>query len=146
MGARGWHTARAERHLEVAEFLAAAEHYDWAAVALFYSAHQWVHSSLADEPNMHKDERHPRKHVRPAGSDGRGTNQLVREIFTPISVQYLSLADMSHRTRYDHDRLSESMDDRTIWPLLRAQFNEVRDFCQGRNKTRPKVHTQQEWS
>ena len=143
MGARNWHIARAKRHLEVAEFLADNGHYDWAAVALFYSAHQWVHSSLADEQGLARDERHPRKHTMPPGegSGGRGTNQLVSALYGGINVQYRSLFDMSWRTRYDWDKLANGMDDR-LWILLKMQYNEVRKHCQSLNCTRPTISTQ----
>lgn len=121
-------------------------HHDWASVALFYSAHQWVHSSLADERGTHKDERHPRKHVSPKGGDFRGTNQMVRQVLTPISVSYLSLFDASHRTRYDYDRLSGTLDDSAVWKLLLMQHGEVAEFCKARNATRAPVSTQALWS
>jgi hypothetical protein len=46
--------------------------------ALFCSALQNVHSPLADEPTLVKDERHPRKRSAPQGAQhgGRGLNQL----------------------------------------------------------------------
>jgi hypothetical protein len=144
MGTRNWHIARANRHLEVAEFLAAGSQHDWAAVALFYSAHQWVHSSLADEPCLARDERHPRKHTMPPGegSGGRGTTQLVAAQYPEIEVQYRSLFEMSWRTRYDWNKLSTGMDEPTLWKLLSWQFDEVRSHCQDLNKTRPTISTQ----
>lgn len=144
MGARDWHIARAKRHLEVADFLADGAHYDWAAVALFYAAHQWVHSSLADEPGLARDERHPRKHTMPsgAGGGGRGTNQLVAAHYPLISVQYRSLLEMSWRTRYDWEKLAGGMSDEQLWTLLKRQFKDVRDHCQNLNGTRPKIPTQ----
>src|SRR4051794_23850879 len=102
MGARNWHVARAEYHFKVADHLR-DDYPDWAAVALFYSALHYVHSSLADEPSLAKDERHPRKHPAPAGAanGGRGVNQLVRDVYGQIHTQYMSLFEMSRRTRYD---------------------------------------------
>lgn len=143
MGARGWHVARADRHKEVADFLAANGHYDWAAVALFYSALQWVHSSLADESSIPRDERHPRKHSAPPGVDGRGVNQLVRDLYPNIRDQYLSLFDMSRRTRYDYDKLAVSVGNETVWKLLMTQFGDIKTHCKGLNSTRPKISTQQ---
>lgn len=144
MGARDWHVARARRHLEVAEFLADSGHYDWAGVALFYSAHQWVHSSLADEPALRRDERHPRKHTAPAGEDtgGRGTSQLVAALYPNISHAYRSLFDFSHRTRYDVQVLSRNMGETQLWRLLFAQFREVKQHCHALNGTRGTVSTQ----
>lgn len=142
MGARDWHVSRAKRHLEVAEFLADSEHYDWAAVALFYSAHQWVHSSLADEPDLVRDERHPRKHTMPSGRDGRGTTQLVAALYPSIEVSYRSLFDLSWRTRYDFKHLAMGMGEAQLWKLAMSQFSDVRTFCKSLNGTRPKISTQ----
>ena len=55
MGHRNWHLARAAHHKTVADFLA-LEQEDWAAVALAYSALHYIHSSLADELTVPKDE------------------------------------------------------------------------------------------
>lgn len=144
MGARDWHVARAKRHLEVAEFLADSGHYDWAGVALFYSAHQWVHSSLADEPALGRDERHPRKHTAPAGEQngGRGTSQLVAALYSHVSHAYRSLFDFSHRTRYDVQKLSEGLGEDQLWRLLFAQYDSVRQHCEWLNKSRSKISTQ----
>ena len=108
MGSREWHLARAKRHKEAADHLAANDFDDWAAVALFYSAHQYVHSALSGDPTLPRDERHPRKHTAPPGpeSGGRGTNQLVAALFPDeINVAYRSLFEASHRTRYDFQQL-----------------------------------------
>jgi hypothetical protein len=139
MGARGWHASRAKHHKDVADFLATV-HPDWAAVALFYSAHSHVHSSLADEPSLPKDERHPRKHTSPAGPQfgGRGTNQLVRDLYPKIHVQYMSLFEMSHRTRYDIKQLGSG-----AYPLLVLQWDDIAKFCTALNATRATVSTQQ---
>lgn len=138
MGARGWHVSRAQHHFQVAAFLE-PKYPDWSAVALFYSAHQYVHSSLADEPELDKDERHPRKHTAPAGdaSGGRGTNQLVRDLYPSIWVAYASLCDASHRTRYDFKQLGPM-----AVPMLKLQHSEVKTFCTGLNQTRPPRSTQ----
>jgi hypothetical protein len=143
MGARNWHASRAKRHLEVSDFLVDAEHFDWAAVALFYSAHQWIHSSLADEPQLVRDERHPRKHTMPPGSGngGRGTNQLVSALYPGIEVQFRSLFEMSLRTRYDWNKLAQGMD-KAQWQLLFKQYRDVRSFTQHLNGTRPTISTQ----
>lgn len=142
MGARDWHVTRAKRHLEVAEFLAANQHFDWASVALFYSAHQWVHSLLADEPGLVRDERHPRKHTMPAGDDGRGTTQLVAALYPSIEIPYKSLFDMSWRTRYDYNKLASGLGQAQLWGLLFAQYNAIRKFSKGLSGTREKISTQ----
>lgn len=143
MGARDWHVAKAVRHKTVADFLADSGHHDWAAVALFYAAHQWVHSSLADEPGVSKDERHPRKHTSPKGADCRGTTQMVQQLYPDIKLSYRSLFELSHRTRYDHDKLNENMSDGTAYGMALLQFSEVQQFCERRNATRPRISTQQ---
>lgn len=140
MGHRTWHVARAAHHLEVAEHLSQT-YVDWACVALFYSAHQLVHSTLADEPGVSKDERHPRKHTAPAGdaNAGRGTNQMVRDLLPEIHDEYRSLFELSHRTRYDSDKLGGPM----LWPLARKQYDSIDKYCRGRNAGRPPRPTQE---
>lgn len=143
MGARAWHIARAEHHKKAADYLAANTDFpDWACTALFYSALQYVHSSLADEPTLVKDERHPRKHSAPQGAQhgGRGVNQLVASLYQPIEVAYKSLFELSHRTRYDHDRLSTT--DSNTFKLACMQWQQVKTFCEGRNQGRPTISTQ----
>jgi len=139
MGARNWHVSRAKHHFEVAEHLS-QKYLDWAAVALFYSALHYVHSSLADEPTLLKDERHPRKHTAPAGqaNAGRGVNQLVRDLYGGIQVSYISLFELSRRTRYDVHQLGGL----TVWPLLKRQHHDVETFCVNLNNTRPPMSTQ----
>lgn len=138
MGAREWHVARAKHHKEVADYL--EEPYpDWFAVALFYSALQYVHSALADEPELVKDERHPRKHTAgpTPGNGGRGVNDLVRDLYPDINVQYRSLFEMSHRTRYDAKQLGEMLPQ-----LLLVQYKDVVRFCKQRCAGRPSIPTQ----
>lgn len=135
MGARAWHLERARHHKEASDFLL-SEFPDWAMTALFYSAMQYVHSSLADEPDLVKDERHPRKHSSPAiGS--RGVNQLVRQCFPEIHEQYRSLFEMSLRTRYDFEQLGPM-----AVKMLSIQWNDVKTFCEGRNQGRPTISSQ----
>lgn len=139
MGHRNWHLARAVHHKDVADYLA-SRHEDWAAVALSYSAHQYIHSSLADELSVPKDERHPRKHTAPAGlvDGGRGTNQMVRDLYPKdIHLAYMSLFEMGRRTRYDINNL-----DPQAYKLLLMQFEVVRRFCVALNGTRSPVPTQ----
>ena len=144
MGARHWHVARAKRHKEVADFLAENGHHDWAAVALFYSALQWVHSSLADEPGLPRDERHPRKHTAPAGeaNAGRGVNQLVRDIYPSVHESYRSLFELSHRTRYDVMKLASPIGVDALWQLWLMQFDTVQNHCQGLNQSRETISSQ----
>jgi hypothetical protein len=139
MGARVWHVARAEYHKQAADFLS-TDFPDWCGVALFYSALHYVHSSLADEPDLVRDERHPRKHTSPPtpGSGGRGVNQLVQAIYPVIAEAYLSLFDLSRRTRYDVKQLGGG---NHVIPLAEMQWRAVRDHCTGLNQGRPTIHT-----
>jgi hypothetical protein len=143
MGSRVFHLARADHNLKVAEHLAEHEEYaDWAVVALFYAAHQWVHSALSGEPELVKDERHPRKHTGGPGAaqGGRGTNQLVAALYPrDVNEAYRSLHDLSRRTRYDMDRLAP---DAAAYRLAKLQFTTVRQFCEHLNAGRTDIPTQ----
>lgn len=136
MGTRKWHLARAERN-KLASDAFQEDYPEWAVTALFYSALHYVHSSLADEPGLPKDERHPRKHTAPPSEAGRGTNQLVRDQFPEINVAYRSLVEFGHKSRYD----VLNLDDRTI-PLLTMQWKLIKDYCEGLNQGRPTISTQ----
>lgn len=141
MGSRAFHVKRANHHLEVAGHLSGTPAYvDWAAVALFYSAHQLVHSVLSGDPTLTKDERHPRKHTSYGGegTGGRGTTNLVRDLF-PRSVHrsYRSLFEASHRTRYDLQQWDAP------WTRLHGQFEEIQRYCLALNATRPDRGTQE---
>lgn len=146
MGTRKWHAARAERHLEAANHLAATGFEDWGAIALFYSALHHVHSSLSGDPTLRKDERHPRKHTSYGGSGtgGRGTNRLVTDLFpADVDIAYRSLFEASLRTRYDSDRLSKTLPASSAFKMLRIQHQEVARYCHGLNTTRRDISTQQ---
>jgi len=130
MGARVWHVQRATRNKDASDAFE-AEWPDWCVVALFYSALHYVQSSLADEPELPRDERHPRKHSSPGGDDGRGTNQLVRDIYPEIHEQYRSLVELAHRTRYDVEKLGPM----TI-PMARQQWSDIKAFCETKNQGR----------
>lgn len=135
MGASKWHVARAERHKEVADFLTKNGHDDWAAVALFYAAMMHVHSVLSSDPDLSKDERHPRKHTAGPGAanGGRGTNQLVAALFpSAVNTAYRSLFEASHRTRYDFQQLGPG-----AGRLLALQYEQVATYCQGVRNSRP---------
>ena len=135
MGVRKWHLARAVHHKEVSDYL--LEPYpDWAMVALFYSALHYVHSSLADEPDLGKDERHPRKHT---GFEmgARGTNQIVVSQYGQIATAYSSLFELSHRTRYDIAQLGAM----TV-PGAQLQWQTIKDFCEALNDSRPWIKSQ----
>jgi hypothetical protein len=61
------------------------EYPEWTGVALFYSALHNVDSVLADERQLNRDERNPRKHV---GYEprARGRNQIVIAEFQEIAT------------------------------------------------------------
>jgi hypothetical protein len=131
MGHRTWHVKRAERNKQASEAFT-KDFEEWAAIALFYSALHYVQSSLADEPDLPRDERHPRKHTNAGGEDFRGTNQLVRDLYPEIHVQYRSLFELSHRTRYDVAELAPN-----ALKFAEMQWSDVRTFCVGKNAGRP---------
>lgn len=141
MGSRAWHLARAKHHKAAADHLRDTEWEDWAAVGLAYAAHQMVHSSLSGEPELARDERHPRKHTAPpgVGHGGRGTNQLVNALFPdPIAVAYASLFEAGRRTRYDLQKL-----DVATYRLLEFQYRTVEDHCIHLNGSRPDRRTEE---
>jgi hypothetical protein len=105
MGPRPWHIARAEYNKKVSDSLL-AQYPDWALTTLYHSALHYAHSSLAGEPDTPKDERHPRAHssVQPGA---RGTNQMVNDRYRQIAPAFMSLRNLSHRTRYDVYKLGQ---------------------------------------
>jgi hypothetical protein len=59
------------------------------------------------------------------------------EVFSEISVEYMSLYDMSRRSRYDVGRLSEGLgDDAAVLNLMIGQWRNVRNFCLRRKASR----------
>ncbi len=141
MGAREFHLKRAAHHKRAASHLAeSAEFVDWAVVALFYAAHQMVHSSLSGEP-LPKDERHPRKHnsYGGPGTGGRGTNQLVRDLYPPpVHLANRSLFEASLRTRYDFAQLGTQSALNSFY----AQCDVVEMHCKMLNMTRRDLPTE----
>jgi len=136
MGSARFHIARAERNYDACLFMR-SEYPEWAGVALFYSALHYVDAALADERHLHKDERNPRKHVG-FEKDARGRNQIVLGEYPGIGVEYMSLYDMSRRSRYDLGRLSVGLggDDATPLTLMIGQWQNVKDFCLKRKASR----------
>lgn len=141
MGSRNWHLERAKRHKAAADALRDNDFEDWAAVALAYAAHQWVHSALSGEPTLARDERHPRKHTSPPGvaHGGRGTNQLVNALFPDsVSLAFASLFEMGRRSRYDFNKLGPG-----AYKLLEMQYEVVVRHCKALNASRPDRLTQE---
>jgi hypothetical protein len=135
MGSARFHIARAERNYEACLFMR-SEYPEWAGVALFYSALHYVDAALADERHLNKDERNPRKHVG-YEPNARGRNQIVLSEYPDIGTEYMSLYDMSRRSRYDVGRLSESLgNDAAVLQLMIGQWQNVKDFCVRRKASR----------
>lgn len=139
MGASKWHKARAEYHLEVAHHLhKSTEYADWALVALYYAALHHVDAVLANDPDLPKDERHPRKH---SGVEvgSRGRNQLVRAQMPPrIRRAYRQLEELSRRTRYDVEKLKHGPDAFTkalVW------HDDIEQYQALMSLTRPEIPT-----
>jgi hypothetical protein len=141
LGVRSWHVARAEYHKTVAEHLRhETEYEDWALVALYYSALHFVDSVLADDPDLNKDERHPRKH---SGQEpgARGRNLLVNSRCRPIRGDYRKLEELSRRTRYDADMLrTESV---TAYDKALPQWHRVEQWARMMHITRPAIPSEQ---
>jgi hypothetical protein len=75
----------------------------WAAVALFYSAHQLMHAVLDGESVLSNELRHPESHAGPEGTSG-----LVSRLYRPIAVQYLSLFGTGKAVRYFGQQVSQA--------------------------------------
>ena len=143
MGIRVWHVKRAEYHKSVADHLRHNSDYeDWSLVALYYSALQLVDSVLADDPDLPKDERNPRKH---SGSvlGQRGRNQLVRDCF-PLAARkaYRSLEELSRRTRYDCEAL-RSNDAQQAFDRALEQWKDIEKYARMMHVARQPIPSEQ---
>lgn len=140
MGVRKWHVARADYHKQVAEHLRHNTDYeDWALVALYYSALHFIDSVLADDPDLPKDERNPRKH---SGSEPgqRGRNQLVNARCRPVRNDYRKLEELSRRTRYDAALLrTEST---TAYDRALPQWQHIEQYARMMHMTRPAISSE----
>lgn len=138
MGTRKFHLERYKHHRSAADYLNQNESFlDWAVLALFYAAHEAVHSLLSSEPVLRKDERHPRKHTSYSNprNGGRGTNQLVKDRMRPIYRDYIDLFEASRRTRYDMTELGQPYG---VWV---AMLDRIVHYTKSINSTRPDVPT-----
>ena len=134
MGTRAWHVARADYHKEVADFLRSETDYpDWSLVALYYSALHLVDSVLADDPELPKDERNPRKHTGHEMGQ-RGRNQLVRARCSAIHADYRNLEELSRRTRYDIKKLSEP---ENAYDQSLGKWQHINEYARMMHLTRP---------
>jgi hypothetical protein len=112
---------------------------DWACVALYYSALQLVDSVLCDDPDLPKDERHPRKHSGVvAGS--RGRNQLVKSQMPTVSGDYRKLEELSRRTRYDMNLLAGP--DANAYDKAIEQWQRIQTYAAMMHMTRPPISTE----
>lgn len=126
MPERRYHLRKAEYNVEVARHLRDTSSYiDWAVTATFYAALHLVDALLDGDPDLPKDEQHPRKHSANAnqGNGGRGRNQLVADKFPIIRKPYRSLEEASRRARYDLQMLDDTAYDR-----LQEQFREIERY------------------
>lgn len=141
MGVRIWHVKRAEYHKSVAEHLRNDTQFeDWALVALYYSALHFVDSVLADDPDLPKDERNPRKH---SGTDPgrRGRSQLVRDRFPQAQRKaYRSLEELSRRTRYDAALLSS--DAQAAYDKALSQWSDIEKYARMMHVTRTTISSE----
>lgn len=138
MGASKWHTARAVYHLEVADHLHATGYSDWALVALYYAALGHVDAILANDPDLPKDERHPRKHSGVEAGQ-RGRNQLVAaQMPHRVKTAYRQLEELSRRTRYDVRKLDGA---NSAFDRARPWYEDVAQYAKLIHVTRPEIAT-----
>ncbi|BCI52895.1 hypothetical protein NIIDNTM18_21730 [Mycolicibacterium litorale] len=64
--------------------------------------------------------------------------QMVLDRFPSIAQAYMSLLELSHRTRYDVNKLGPM----TV-PGAQMQWKSIKTFCEGLNSTRETIPTQQ---
>jgi hypothetical protein len=100
----------------------------WAAVALFYTAHQLVHAVLDGEDNLVRELRHPRSHGSTSGGV-LGTSELVARLYgADIDQAYKSLFGTSHAVRYNGEVVAEE-----LWrDLLDTDFMRVAEWARGK--------------
>jgi hypothetical protein len=95
------HLSAAERHFRSAGAMIGVGEYNWASVALFYSAMHLVHAVLPVQSavRLAPAQQHPENHT---GRDflSEGTNVIVRTHFRPIDNMYKSLYQESLDVRY----------------------------------------------
>ena len=78
----------------------------WAAVALFYAAHQLVHAVLDGEDVLAQEMRHPESHGSTATV--KGTSALVAQFYRDIDLAYKSLFAAGKGVRYEGLVVAES--------------------------------------
>lgn len=109
MPSAGKHLRAAERHFGAATQCATQDATrSWAAVAVFYCAHQLVHAVLDGEQNLDATFRHPTSHGT-SSTGGLGTSHLVTRLYGAIDVEYKSLFAAGKAVRYNG--LAVSADD-----------------------------------
>lgn len=126
MSSAGKHLRNAERHHAAA--VAAGEitiTRAWAAVALFYSAHQLVHAVLDGQTTLQEEFRHPTSHATGQTSGVIGTSQFVARLFKEIDLQYKSLFGTGKAVRYEGRAVSQS----EFADLLSADYGAVASWA-----------------
>jgi hypothetical protein len=107
MSSANKHLRNAKRHHDAATTASGhPETRAWAAVALFYSAHQLVHAVLDGESNLTEQLRHPTSHG--TGPQGPlGTNTLVAQLYPRVDLHYKSLFATGKGVRYEGIQVTE---------------------------------------
>lgn len=96
------------RHYESACRIGDAKEFGWACVALFYSAHQLVHTIFDVDPGLRAEMRHPESHADP-DLMSPGTNVVVKRHYRQVSVPYIDLFGTSTGIRYNGQVADESI-------------------------------------
>jgi hypothetical protein len=91
----------------------------WAAVALFYSAHQLVHSVL-DGETFAGHLRHPQQHSGPQGTSG-----LVARFYRHIAIHYKSLFGTGEAVRYSGQLVTQPVYDE----LINSDYEPIRQWA-----------------
>lgn len=98
------HVARGLSHFESAEaMLGAHVAVSWAAVAIFYAAHELAHAVFAADDELHPQFRHPSNH---SGVDlyKPGTNYTMRRHYSSVERAYRILYGTGTAVRYQGSR------------------------------------------
>lgn len=131
------HLKYARKHLTAADKIAGDEDTrSWAAVALFYAAHQVVHAVLARDghlqakycvtPKILQAHQHPESHARVSDTEP-GTNILIKKYFLAVEEPYMELFTVSRSVRYQGKHIGEA-----LWDDLRRDFADVCTWAQPR--------------
>lgn len=106
MADAGEHLSRGLSHFDAAEaMLQAHVAVPWAAVAIFYTAHELAHAVFAEDEGLHEQFRHPSNH---SGVDvyRPGTNYTMRRHYRAVEPAYRTLYGTGTAVRYNGSRPS----------------------------------------